>query len=144
MSELDASDFAALSAAVDRPAEQLASEIQAQPGGVEGVLDKVFQGMCESFVPQKAAGQQAVVQYEITAPDGTPHQYVTRVADGACSWERGSDSSPRVTIKIGLLDFLKLIVGKLNGMQAFMTGKLKVSGDLFFAQTYQNWFEQPA
>jgi putative sterol carrier protein len=24
-----------------------------------------------------------------------------------------------------------------------MTGKLKVSGDLFFAQTYQSWFDRP-
>jgi putative sterol carrier protein len=41
-------------------------------------------------------------------------------------------------------DFLRLIAGKLNGMQAFMTGKLKVSGDLFFAQTFQGWFERPS
>jgi len=24
-----------------------------------------------------------------------------------------------------------------------MTGKLKVSGDLFLAQTYQSWFDRP-
>jgi putative sterol carrier protein len=28
-------------------------------------------------------------------------------------------------------------------MQLFMTGKLKVQGDLFFAQTYQSWFDRP-
>jgi putative sterol carrier protein len=28
-------------------------------------------------------------------------------------------------------------------MQLFMTGKLKVAGDLFFAQTYQSWFDRP-
>ena len=90
----------------------------------------------------KAAGQQAVVQYEISAPDGT-HEYAMRIADGRCEIDQGRAESPRVTIRIGLGDFLHLITGAANGMQLFMTGKLKVSGDLFFAQTYQSWFDRP-
>ena len=99
-------------------------------------------GHVESFSPEKAAGQQAVVQYEIGAPDGT-HEYAMRIADGRCEIEKGRAESPRVTIRIGLADFLRLITGGANGMQLFMTGKLKVSGDLFFAQTYQSWFDRP-
>ena len=41
--------------------EELVGAIQEQDGGVDGVLDKVFAGMAESFSPAKAAGQQAVV-----------------------------------------------------------------------------------
>ena len=48
-----------------------------------------------------------------------------------------------MSIKMGVADFVRLITGKLNGMQAFMTGKLKVGGDLFFAQTFQSWFDRP-
>ena len=98
--------------------------------------------MSESFNPEKAAGQQAVVQYEIGSPDGT-HEYAMRIADGCCEIEQGRAESPRVTIRMGLADFLGLITGKANGMQLFMTGKLKVQGDLFFAQTYQSWFDRP-
>ena len=65
-------------------------------------------------------------------------------ADGQCQIERDSADDPRVTIHIGLADFLRLVAGRLNGMQAFMSGKLRVSGDLFFAQTYQAWFNRPA
>ena len=143
MSQIDASDFSSLRTAVEEKSnDELVSAIQQQEGGVDGVLDKVFAGMSESFNPAKAAGQQAVVQYELSAPDGT-HEYAMRIADGRCEIERGRAESPRVTIRIGLADFLRLITGGANGMQLFMTGKLKVSGDLFFAQTYQSWFDRP-
>jgi len=143
MSQIDATDFASLKAAVEaRSNEQLVSDIQQQEGGVDGILEKVFDGMSGSFNPDKAAGQQAVVQYEITAPDGS-HEYAMRIADGRCEIEKGQAESPRVSLRIGLADFLRLITGAANGMQLFMTGKLKVSGDLFFAQTYQSWFDRP-
>jgi putative sterol carrier protein len=143
MSQIDASDYSSLKTAVEEKSnDELVSAIQEQEGGVDGVLDKVFAGMSESFNPEKAAGQQAVVQYELSAPDGT-HEYAMRIADGRCEIERGRAESPRVTIRMGLGDFLRLITGGANGMQLFMTGKLKVSGDLFFAQTYQSWFDRP-
>ena len=144
MSQIDASDFSSLKEAVEQKSnEELVSSIQQQEGGVDGVLDKVFTGMSESFNPEKAAGQQAVVQYEIGAPDGS-HEYAMRIADGRCEIDRARAESPRVGLRIGLADFLRLITGGANGMQLFMTGKLKVSGDLFFAQTYQSWFDRPA
>ncbi len=143
MSQIDASDYSSLQRAVEeRSNEELVGDIQQQEGGVDGVLEKVFAGMSASFSPEKAAGQQAVVQYEISAPDGT-HEYAMRIADGRCEIDKGRAESPRVTIRIGLADFLRLITGGANGMQLFMTGKLKVSGDLFFAQTYQSWFDRP-
>ena len=143
MSQIDASDFASLSAAVEQHSnEELAAAFQQQEGGIDAVLGQVFAGMAESFNPAKAAGQQATVQYEISAPDGT-HEWAMRIADGRCEVEKGRAESPRVTIRMGLGDFLRLITGKANGMQLFRTGKLKVSGDLFFAQTYQTWFDRP-
>ena len=143
MSQIDASDYSSLKTAVEEKSnDELVSTIQQQEGGVDGVLDKVFAGMSESFNPDKAAGQQAVVQYEITGPDGS-HDYAMRIADGRCEIEPGRAESPRVSLRIALADFLRLITGAANGMQLFMTGKLKVSGDLFFAQTYQSWFDRP-
>jgi putative sterol carrier protein len=145
MSQINASNFDELVAAVDsHPSnDELVAAIQASPGGVDGFLDQVFEGMKSSFSPQKAGAQQATVQYELTHPEGTSN-YTMRIADGRCEVERGIAESPRVSIKMSVGDFVRLITGKLNGMQAFMTGKLKVSGDLFFAQTFQSWFERPS
>ena len=144
MSQYDVSDYSALVALVDdRSTDELNAAVQEQEGGPAGVLDKVFAGMATSFNPERAAGQQATVQYEITVPDGA-HEYAMRIADGRCQVEAGRADSPRVTLRIGLADFLRLLTGRANGMQLFMTGKLKVSGDLFFAQTYQAWFDRPS
>jgi putative sterol carrier protein len=145
MTEINASDYDALVAVVDTyPGnDELVAAIQSSRGGIDGFLDQVFEGLKGSFDPQKAGGEQAAVQYELTAPDGT-RGYVMRIADGRCEVERGMAESPRVSIKMGVGDFLRLIAGRLNGMTAFMSGKLKVGGDLFFAQTFQSWFVRPS
>jgi putative sterol carrier protein len=145
MSQINASNFDELVAAVDsHPSnDELVAAVQGSPGGVDGFLDQVFEGMKSSFSPQKAGAQQATVQYELTHPGGTS-SYTMRIADGRCEVERGMAESPRVTIKMGVGDFLRLITGKLAGMQAYMSGKLQVKGDLFFAQTFQSWFERPS
>jgi putative sterol carrier protein len=143
MPEIDASEYQALSQAVKSlPADQLLAQISGQDGGAKGVLDQVFDGMAGAFNPAKAGGQSATVEFDITTPQGV-ERYALQVADGNCTVHHGGADSPRTTIKAGLVDFLKLITNNLNPMQAFMTGKLKVDGDLFFAQTAMNWFERP-
>jgi putative sterol carrier protein len=107
--------------------------------GVDTVLSQVFDAMQERFAPEKAAGQSAVVQWDITAPDGTK-TYQFKVADGAASWSEGAGDTPRVTLTFGLPDFLRFVAGQLDGMQAFMSGKLRLAGDMMFATTLQTWF----
>ena len=143
MTNLDLSQRDQLMTALDTMSkDDVEAAIQALPGGVDAFLDGVFARMREAFNPAKAGSQSADVQYELNTPDG-PRSYVMRVADGTAGVERGTSATPKVTLKMDLVDFLKLITGKLSGMQAYMTGKLKASGDLFFAQTYQSWFNQP-
>jgi putative sterol carrier protein len=109
--------------------------------GVDTVLDQIFDGMKEAFLPEKTAGQSALVQWDIAAPDGT-RSYQFKVDDGACSVAQGAGDSPRVTLGLNLADFVRFVSGSLDGMQAFMSGKLKLTGDMFFAQTMQTWFSQ--
>jgi putative sterol carrier protein len=109
-------------------------------GGVDKALDKVFQGMVEAFLPAKAGGQSAVIQYDVNAPDGK-HSYQFKVADGKCSVSKGAPDSARVTLTLAAPDFLRLVSGKLNGQTAFFQGKLKLAGDMMFAQTMQSWFK---
>jgi len=40
------------------------------------------------------------------------------------------DTAADCTIKMDFSDFADLIEGKLDGMSAFMTGKLKIEGDM--------------
>ena len=107
--------------------------------GTDQVLDQIFNEMQKRFQADKAAGQSAVVQWDITAPDST-RTYQLKIENGTCEVNKGGSDSPRVTLGLSLADFMRFISGKLDGMQAFMSGKLKLSGDMMFAQTMQAWF----
>merc|ERR1711862_92568 len=52
--------------------------------------------------------------------------------NGACVW--GEGDKPDVTITIADADFMAMADGKLDGMQAFMGGKLKIKGNMMLAQ----------
>lgn len=108
--------------------------------GVDEALDRIFSAMAERFLPEKAGGRNAVVQWEIATADGS-RAYQVKVQGGTCSAGRGATETANVTLQMALPDFLRLITGKLNGVQAFMAGKLKVTGDIMLAQAQQSWFE---
>lgn len=48
------------------------------------------------------------------------------------------DKAADCTIKMDFGDFADLIGGKLDGMTAFMTGKLKIEGDMSVAMKLQS------
>ncbi|MGH9042424.1 MAG: SCP2 sterol-binding domain-containing protein [Acidimicrobiia bacterium] len=107
--------------------------------GTEKVLGQIFEFMAGQFQPDKAAGQSAVIGWDITSPEGT-HNYQLKVVDGSCSAGPAGGDAARVSLGMALPDFLRFVTGQLDGMQAFMTGKLKLSGDMMFAQSMQAWF----
>ncbi len=107
--------------------------------GIDTLLEQVSGAIAERFDPTKAAGQSAVIQWDVTDADGT-HSFHITVADGTCTAAMGAGEAPRVTLGFTVANFLKFIAGKLEGMQAFMGGQLKLSGDMMFAQTMQAWF----
>ena len=122
-----------------RSDEEITQGVVAQ--GADTVLGQVFAGMAEAFLPDKAGSQSAVIQYDINV-GGTVHSYQLKIAGGKCELVKGAAGPARVTLALQAPDFLRLVTGKLNGMQAFMTGKLKLTGDMMFAQVMQGWFEQ--
>jgi putative sterol carrier protein len=111
--------------------------------GLQGKYAQVVQQIAENmkahFLPEKAGSTSAVIQYDVKAPDAL-HSFQLQVAGGKCELVKGAPGPARVTLALALPDFLRLVSGKLDGMQAFFSGKLKVSGDMMFAQTMQSWF----
>src|SRR5687768_10503109 len=73
--------------------------------GVDETLKNIFTGMQEAFNPGKAQGQEAVMQYDIETDQGTKSWTVT-IKDGACTTGEGTAESPRLTLKLGLTDFI--------------------------------------
>ena len=52
--------------------------------------------------------------------------------------------SPNMTMTLAASDYVDLIMGKLNGQMAFMSGKLKIAGDMGLAMKMQTLFKRPA
>jgi putative sterol carrier protein len=111
--------------------------------GTDAALDRIFQGMEQAFLPEKAAGQSAVVQWDLTTPDGERTYHVV-FENGTCKAAQGPADKARVSLRAAIPDFLRIITGKLSGPTAFFQGKLKVGGDVLFAQTQQSWFRIPS
>jgi putative sterol carrier protein len=107
--------------------------------GIDNLLDQVRGAIVERFSAEKAAGQSATIQWDVTDADGV-HSFHIIVADGTCTSAMGAADSARVTLGFGVPAFLKFLAGKLDGMQAFMGGQLKLTGDMMFAQQMQAWF----
>ena len=99
----------------------------------------VFEKMPAAFNAEKAAGKDLVFQFNISGPGGG--DWFVTIKDGACRVEAGMDAKPTTTIKMAEGDFLQLIQGKLDGMQAFSAGKLKVEGDIMKAQLIGKLFK---
>ncbi len=122
-----------------RSDEEILKGVQAQ--GIDTALGNVFQGMAGAFLPEKAANKTAIIQYDVTTPEGT-HSYQLKIGEGKCEAARGADNPARVTLTLSVPNLLRIITGKANGQQLFMSGKLKLKGDMAIALAMQNWFAQ--
>ncbi|MCX4984961.1 SCP2 sterol-binding domain-containing protein [Streptomyces sp. NBC_00572] len=116
---------------------------RSQEGGIAGLLDDVFGNMPDAFRADRAKGQEASFQYEVRTPDGV-HEYFVKISGDTCETGRGRVESPKLTTSLALHTFLKLLTGRLNGMQAFLGGKVKLSGNTLYAAKLEHWFERPA
>ncbi|HEY0701079.1 MAG TPA: SCP2 sterol-binding domain-containing protein [Micromonospora sp.] len=123
--------------------DALVAYIDNYDGGADALLDTIFRSLPEYFRPEKARGQQADFQYRINTANGV-REFFVRVKDGVCEAGAGTVENPRVTMTVKQLpEFLRLLTGKINGMQAFLTGKVKLTGDMFYATKFENWFDRP-
>ena len=125
----------------DMSDEQLKEQISGL--GEDEVLKNIFDGMQDAFKPEKAQGVNSTLQYDIETDSGTK-QWSVKIADGTCTTSEGPADDPRLTLKVGLVDFVRLIFQQADGTQLFMSGKLKLQGDMMFAMQMQGFFERPA
>jgi putative sterol carrier protein len=129
---------AAPAAAAPAPAAPAA----AAPAGVAEQVKTIFDGMSTSLNPDAAKGMNAAIQFNLTGDGGGNYHVV--IKDGACSVVEGTHASPNMTMTMAAQDYVDMINGKLNGQMAFMSGKLKIAGDMGLAMKMQTLFKRPA
>jgi putative sterol carrier protein len=139
--DFDAEALAKLVAAADD--EQLAQGM-ADPEGRKAALDDIFRRMADHIEPEKASSTTAVVHFKILdRPEGGYDHYEVVLENGTVDVSDEPSRDPRVTLRIGPVDFIKLVSGNANGPMLFMSGKLKIEGDLMFAATMTSLFRIP-
>lgn len=75
--------------------------------------------------PEPISGMDTVYQFEI---DGEKFQL--QLKDGTAVLLEEAQADANCTLIMTNDNFHKFLAGKLNGMTAFMTGKLKIQGDM--------------
>lgn len=87
----------------------------------------------------KAAGMNATFQFDITGDGGG--QWYVKIADGNAEVSAGTADAPNITMTATAENWLKIVAGELGGQTAFLTGKLKIKGDMSLAMKLQSLFQ---
>ena len=98
-----------------------------------------FDAMPSRFRSDKATGTSAVIQYDVSGDGGGTWNAV--IKDGACKVSEGAASNPNLTLTMSSQDWLDMTGGKLSGQMAFMSGKLKLKGDMGLAMKVGSLFQ---
>jgi putative sterol carrier protein len=93
----------------------------------------------KAFQPEKAVGVDAVIQYHLTGEEGG--DWIITIKDGACKVATGVAQNPKMSLTADAHEFRDVLLGKIDGMAAFMQGKLKLSGDLNLAMKLTSFFK---
>ena len=90
-----------------------------------------------------AAGISLAFQFNVSdAPEGGVDSYYLKVAEGAPTATSGEVEGADVTISADYDTSAAIAKGELNTQTAFMTGKLKVTGNLAKLMMHQNVIQQ--
>jgi putative sterol carrier protein len=101
-------------------------------------VKETFEAMASRFRADKSAGTSAVIQYDVSGEGGGTWHAV--IKDGSCSVKSGPGTSPNLTLQISAQDWLDMLSGKQSGQMLFMSGKLKVKGDMGLAMKLGSMF----
>jgi putative sterol carrier protein len=102
-------------------------------------VKETFDQMGSRFKADRAAGTNAVIQYNVSGDGGGTWNAV--IKDGTCTVKEGAVTSPNLTLDIAAQDWLDMLSGKQNGQMLFMSGKLKIKGDMGLAMKLGSMFQ---
>ncbi|RLK60292.1 SCP2 sterol-binding domain-containing protein [Actinokineospora cianjurensis] len=103
------------------------------------VFAELFRRMAEHLA---ADDLRAVVHWRFTGPDGED-RFETVIDRGRCTSGPDPTADPRVTITIDPADFLRAVTGAAALPVLFLSGRVKVKGDIAFAAGLLGHFDLP-
>lgn len=103
---------------------------------VADIFNKIGENIAKN--PEKATSANAVFGFDISGDEGGQWTIDLREGTTASFVTEGASDDANVTISMTDDDWKGIIDGSVNPMQAFMMGKIKVSGDMGLAMKLQN------
>ncbi len=100
---------------------------------------ELMEKMPGAFIPEKAQDVDAIIQFKFTGDEAG--EWNATIKDGKVDIARGTHLSPKMTLTADSSDYIKIFTGELDGMQAFMQGKIKLAGDLNLAMKLMQMFK---
>ncbi len=101
-------------------------------------VKNIFPNLAERFLPEKADGIDARILFDLSGDNGG--LYWIKISGGAIEHGAGEINDPAMTLKASADDWHAVSTGNMNAMQAFMTGKLKILGEMSLAMKLQTMF----
>src|SRR5258707_1327459 len=94
--------------------------------------------MIRTFKATAAGDMNKTFQWNVTGDDAG--KYALKIANGTCEFINGGVDKADVTFTVSDTNWLALSEGKLAPMNAFMSGKLKLAGDMMLSMKLQQLF----
>ena len=101
---------------------------------------QLMEKMPGALIPEKAQGLDALIHFNFTGAEAG--EWNAAIKDGAVAVTQGDAPKPaNMTLTADSQDYVKIFTGELDGMQAFMQGKIKLAGDLNLAMKLMQMFK---
>jgi len=91
-------------------------------------MAEIFSGMVERFNSEAAEDIEAVLQFSLTGSQSG--DFFIDVKNSTATLVQGVDKSPELLLEIDSEDWIAVVEGSLDGTRAYMSGKMKVTGDM--------------
>jgi putative sterol carrier protein len=101
-------------------------------------IEKYVQAMAQGLQSNKAAGLKIIYRLQLMGEGGGT--WTVSIADGRCSVSQGAPPRADTTITMSTDDYLRLAAGKLNAVDAYNQGQIKVGGNLEYARKFVELF----
>jgi putative sterol carrier protein len=101
-------------------------------------VDETFEMMKKLFKPTAAAGFNKTIQWNINGMQAG--KWAFKIADQTCQLIKGGVDKADLTMSMSDQTWVAIAEGQLDPVHAFMTGNVKMSGDIMLAMHIQDLF----